>query len=153
MNKREERFIVDAMLGNIVTWLRILGYDTIYWNGDDGGLIEKALKEDRIILTMDRELALNAIRNGLETFYILKNDSPEVLAELAERYGIELHFDPNMTRCPVCNAPLKFMNDKPREEWMCPNCGKRYWKGSHWKNIVKTIKDAEEKLIKLRSSI
>ena len=147
MNERKERFIVDAMLGNVVTWLRILGYDTIYWSGDDGGLIKKALEENRIILTMDRVLALNAIRNGLETFYISKNDSPEILAGLAKRYGIKLTFDRNRTRCPACNAPLKFVNDKPREEWMCPNCGKKYWKGSHWRNIVKTIKDAEEKFV------
>ena len=146
MRELEEKFIVDAMLGNIVTWLRILGYDTVYWSGDDGELIKKALDENRIILTMDRELALNAIRNGLETFYISKNDSPEVLAELAKRYGIKLRFDRNRTRCPVCNTPLKLVNDKPREEWICSNCGKRYWRGSHWRNIMKTIKDAEERL-------
>ena len=145
MSGRRERFIVDAMLGNIVTWLRILGYDTIYWSGDDGELIKRAREENRIILTMDRELALNAIRNGLDIFYISKNDSSEVLAELAKRYGIKLRFDRDRTRCPVCNAPLKLVNDMPREEWICPNCGKRYWRGSHWRNIMKTIKDAEEK--------
>ena len=70
MSGRRERFIVDAMLGNIVTWLRILGYDTIYWSGDDGELIKRAREENRIILTMDRELALNAIRNGLDTLHL-----------------------------------------------------------------------------------
>ena len=32
---RNKKFAVDAMLKNIVSWLRILGYDTVYWGGED----------------------------------------------------------------------------------------------------------------------
>jgi len=144
------RFIVDAMLGNMISWLRILGYDTLYWEGDDKKLIEVAMKEDRIILTMDRDLALIAARNGLEAFLIPNNEASRILAELSKRYGISLEFDPYETRCPVCNHLLEMVNAESREEWICPSCGKKYWKGSHWRNIMKTIMDARRERARRR---
>jgi len=49
------RFIADAMLGKLAKWLRLAGLDVIYFNDiDDNILIDKALSEDRVILTRDR---------------------------------------------------------------------------------------------------
>lgn len=143
---RDKKFIVDAMLKNIVSWLRILGYDTTYWDGDDGELLKLAKQENRIILTMDRDLALSALRNGLEVALIMENESSEVLASLALRYGISLDFNPGQTRCPICNHVLILLRRAGREEWLCSNCGKKYWKGSHWKNMVKVFEGAQKKL-------
>lgn len=137
------RFIVDAMLGNIVSWLRILGYDSIYWNGDDGDLIKKAEEENRIILTMDRGVAASAHRLGIKAMLIAKNETPKVLAELRKKYGVNLEFDPEETRCPVCNNLLTITSLHPRKMWLCPRCGKQYWIGGHWKNIVKILEEAK----------
>ncbi|MCX8187057.1 MAG: Mut7-C RNAse domain-containing protein [Nitrososphaeria archaeon] len=141
----DRKFVVDAMLKNIVSWLRILGYDAIYWGGEDDELLRLAKQERRIILTMDRDLALSALRNGLEVILIMENDPSDILANLASRYGISLEFNPNRTRCPICNHKLTLSRKEGREEWLCPNCGKRYWKGSHWKNIIKVFEDSQKK--------
>lgn len=143
---RDRKFIVDAMLKNIVSWLRILGYDTVYWCGEDSGLLKLAKQDGRIIVTMDRELALSALKNGLESTLVMRNDASEVLAMLASKYGVSLDFDPGQTRCPLCNHVLKLSRVGKREEWTCPNCNKKYWRGSHWKNIVKVFDEAKRRL-------
>ena len=53
----EIRFIADEMLGRLAKWLRAIGYDTIYYSGgEDSGLVQQALEEDRTILTRDADL-------------------------------------------------------------------------------------------------
>jgi uncharacterized protein with PIN domain len=50
-------FIADVMLGSLARWLRILGYDVVYDSRlDDAALVERAVKEKRVILTRDRRL-------------------------------------------------------------------------------------------------
>ncbi|MBI2903001.1 MAG: hypothetical protein HYY12_05370 [Candidatus Methylomirabilis oxyfera] len=50
------RLVADAMLGRLAKWLRVLGYDTLYWRGDDAGLLRLAVAEDRLVLTRDTRL-------------------------------------------------------------------------------------------------
>ncbi len=50
------RLVADAMLGRLAKWLRALGYDTLYWRGDDAGLVRIAMVEDRLLLTGDTRL-------------------------------------------------------------------------------------------------
>ncbi|HEY3346611.1 MAG TPA: Mut7-C RNAse domain-containing protein, partial [Nitrospirota bacterium] len=50
----DKKFAVDAMLGKLARWLRILGYDTTYRQEiADDELVRNALDEGRIILTRD----------------------------------------------------------------------------------------------------
>jgi len=139
------------MLKNLVSWLRILGYDTLYCGGEDEEVLRIARKEQRIILTMDRGLALTALRRGLPVMLIAENDVSKILAKLASKYDISLEFDARNTRCPVCNHELLLSITEEREEWLCPNCGKKYWRGSHWRNISKTITEAKRHLAQKKS--
>ena len=143
---RSCRFVADAMLKNIVSWLRILGYDTIYWGGGDREVLGIAEGEGRVILTMDRGLAAIAARRGLRAFLFQENDIPGILARIARELGLSLSFDPRHTRCPVCNHPLNLEHRSGREEWICPGCGKKYWRGSHWRNISRTLEEARKRL-------
>jgi uncharacterized protein with PIN domain len=53
------RFIIDTMLGNLVTWLRLLGFDTVYINSrDDEEIILRALSEARVLVTRIRSWLL-----------------------------------------------------------------------------------------------
>lgn len=126
------------MLGSLVTWLRILGYDTEYWKGEDKEMLEVAKKENRIILTKDRDVVRFAEKNGIPVLNLTSTDVPEALATVAEVFGISLEFDEKRTRCPVCNAPLKICGSR----WFCEGCGKEYWIGSHWVDISKKLSEA-----------
>ncbi|MEN2974295.1 MAG: Mut7-C RNAse domain-containing protein [Candidatus Caldarchaeales archaeon] len=147
---RSLRFLVDAMLGNLVSWLRILGYDTLYWDGDDDKLVERAIRENRIILTKDRELYTYAKRTGLEAFLVNENDVKDILSEISKNYRVCLDFDPKQTRCPICNGELKMNEIGSGKQWTCIVCGKHYWIGSHFRNISKTLEEAKKRTQSIR---
>src|SRR4030042_248690 len=52
------KFLVDRMLGKLAKALRLLGYDAIYFQGEDlTQLIRLAREQDRVILTRNTKLA------------------------------------------------------------------------------------------------
>ncbi|MEJ2781578.1 Mut7-C RNAse domain-containing protein [Stygiolobus sp. CP850M] len=134
-----QKFVVDAMLGKLARWLRILGYDTAYNNNFvDWKILKIASDENRIIITRDRGLCVRARKRGLECFYVIPGlKIEEILAKLSSKYSIDLNIvDPNFSRCSVCNGVLKKVNDNL---WECTRCHKKYWKGSHWRTIESTL--------------
>ncbi|MCC6023414.1 MAG: hypothetical protein LM600_01790 [Thaumarchaeota archaeon] len=36
---------------------------------------------------------------------------------------------------------------------MCPRCSKKYWRGSHWRNISRTLEEARKRLQALRHDL
>lgn len=51
----EPMFIIDVTVGRLAKWLRAMGYDALFVRDiDDGGLVQIAQQEGRIILTRDR---------------------------------------------------------------------------------------------------
>ena len=158
------KFIVDAMLGKLARWLRMLGHDVIYSTElSDSGLLELAKKENRVLLTKDLELYRRAIARGIDAFYLEGKSESERLAEVAKRYNLTLEIDMEKSHCPLCNTKLEAT---PKEQlsgelekntftyydkfWKCPNCRQVYWQGAHWKQISNTIKEAQAKLEKLK---
>ncbi len=85
------RFLVDCMLGRMKSWLRLFGYDTIYASdeADDGELLEMAKKEDRIVLSRDRELIERCRQRGIEALRIHSVNTAEQLTEVMLGVGIE----------------------------------------------------------------
>ena len=162
MEKNEEsseKFIADAMLGEVARWLRILGYDVLYSrNYTDKQILSIAMKTGRIILTRDRGLYSRAKKRNLKVVYVSTDNIVERLAEIVLKTGISLDPDPRKSRCPECNSPLIIVRDKekvrdrvpPRaleandEFYMCPRCGRVYWEGSHWRNIRRIVREALE---------
>ena len=55
------RFLVDAMMGRLLRWLRVLGIDTLLREDGEtiGEVFTRAHAEQRILLTRDRKLAEN----------------------------------------------------------------------------------------------
>lgn len=139
------RFLADCMLGKLVRWLRILGYDVAYFRYlEDNKLLAIALLEKRVLLTKDRTLAAL----GREWAYYVRGETlPEQLLELKNTFGLTFSLPP---RCSLCNVPLQ---DVPPEEAKkdvplfvsvsfhsfrrCPSCGKVFWPGTHWNKIQK----------------
>lgn len=156
------KFIADGMLGKLSRWLRILGHDVRYSNKlDDARLITTARREKRVLLTRDFELYKQATTKGIDTLYLEGQTGEEKLAELAERFGIDLNVDMTISRCPKCNMKVKPLSkervqDRVEENtflhydafWECPKCRQIYWQGAHWAKIRKTLKNARESLKK-----
>lgn len=153
-------FIVDAMLGKLARWLRIMGHNVKYAaKTNDAELIDISEKEKRILLTRDFALYKHGLAKNVETFYVEGNNEVERLSGLAKRFNIALNVNLKKSRCPLCNAKLKSVPKTTIENelrkntllhydtfWKCPTCHQIYWQGSHWAKIFLALQDAQEKL-------
>jgi len=151
MAQDEKRFIADVMLGRLAKWLRIIGYDTLYFRKiEDSQLIRMAMREGRILLTRDNEL-FN--RGGFQGLFIdgadLKNQLAQVIKEVKLRPKIRTSI-----RCPRCNERLiavgreqiresvpAYVYDNQREFSRCPRCDRVFWKGTHWQRIERRLRE------------
>lgn len=145
-----QRFIADAMLGRLARWLRILGYDTAYEKViKDEALVERAVREQRWLLTRDRRLVLRKLLRGRHTL---------IMSDLVEGQLGQLHrdhmVDLDMThqrdyRCADCNVvpisispevavPLvpPFVARHFQTFLQCPRCRKVFWPGTHWEHLL-----------------
>ncbi len=150
------------MLGKLARFLRMMGQDVIYLTqlGDNELLILTKIK-DSILLTRDLELYKRAISQGLNSFYVEGNRVPAQLSEVTKRYGVPLDIDMDKSYCPLCNIKLAIATKEQvknklepntylycEQFWQCPNCEQIYWQGSHWKQIRKTLKQAQQNFVK-----
>jgi uncharacterized protein with PIN domain len=159
------RFIVDRMLGRLIAWLRIFGYDTISaldlepTPNEDTMLIDIAKNERRILVSRDRALIDRAKRASADAVLVSSDDVRDQLEELMRVYRLDI--DPGMTRCTACNSTLREATEADMERirsskevperlmsdyslfWLCDKCGKVYWQGSHWRNILKTAEEVK----------
>ena len=154
------KFIADGMLGKLTRWLRMLGQDVEYSRSlNDEQLIKTAKAEDRILLTHDLKLYQLARKRGVDTTLVEDATEAEKLASLARRFNFKLEIDVTVSRCPKCNTLIrpvskdKILDRIPEatsthynEFWECSGCGQVYWRGSHWKRIEKTLKEARQVL-------
>jgi uncharacterized protein with PIN domain len=154
------KFIADGMLGKLTRWLRMLGQDVEYFKSlNDEQLIKTAKAENRVLLTRDLKLYQLARKRGVDTTLVKGAMEAEKLAGLARRFEFKLEIDVAVSRCPKCNSSIravskeKILDSVPEatstyydEFWECPGCGQVYWRGSHWKRIEKTLKEARQAL-------
>lgn len=147
-----EKFILTKELGRLVKWLRILGFDTIYFTAKNiSSLIITALREDRIILT--RNLRFNSAV-GTKMLQIKDDSVVGQLKQVIQELGLKLAEKNLFTRCIICNSELKTTAKekvegrvpeyifKTQEEFSwCPTCDKIYWSGTHWGNVKDTLKE------------
>jgi uncharacterized protein with PIN domain len=157
------KFLVDRMLGRLVAWLRIFDYDTQsalelhIEENEDRRLVELALQESRVLLSRDRELIDRAKKAGAEAILISPDKVTDQLCELLRH--ITITTVPIMERCTVCNGRLRLATPEDlshtadyvpehliaegKEFWVCQSCGKIYWMGSHWRNILRTTSEID----------
>jgi len=148
------KFILTKELGRLAKWLRILGFDTVYYNQDNlSSLIIQALRDERIILTRNQRLPQ---ARGLK-IVLIKNE--KIKAQVAEiLQTLKIKPDPEMmfSRCILCNVELvDIAKDKVKDkvpEYVfntqedfitCPQCNRIYWQGTHWGNVRKTLEEVK----------
>lgn len=155
------KFILDVHLGKLAKYLRLCGFDVLYnfkWN--DNEIIEKSIKENRIILTHDKGLLMN--KKVIKGYFVRSLDPEEQLVEIIQRFLL-LRKIKLFSRCLDCNNKLKrisrkevigkverFIYEKYRKFFYCEVCNKIYWKGPHYKNMKCFIKKIKSKLYLLK---
>ena len=152
---RVTRFILDAHLGKLARYLRMLGFDTLYRNDySDEEIIEIAREEKRIILTRDKLLLRSPrVDHG---YYVRAVEKHAQLREVVKKFDLYLQFR-TFTRCMTCNATLLVkpkdairdrippdIYDCYQEFYYCPSCDKLFWRGSHFERMERFIRDLIE---------
>jgi uncharacterized protein len=146
----EPRFLVDAMLGRLARWLRLLGFDTAYDAAiSDADVARRAFEEGRIVVTRDRALPDEW---RLPRVLVIRSETPgEQLRELARVFPLRRDARP-FSRCSRCNAPLesvaaeavaaqvpaRVLAGRPVFQ-RCGACGRVYWQGSHVERIRRAL--------------
>ena len=144
------------MLGSLATWLRILGYDTLY---SPDFKDEELLDCTRIVLTRDKQLYERLKLRGKRVIFIESIDVIDQVAEVLSKIGVK-EIKRNPVRCPVCNGRLKPVSKKEvkglvppkvyerREIFRrCEQCGKIYRIGKHRLDILEKIEKIRRKLL------
>lgn len=151
--------MVDGMLGSLARKLRMYGFDTLYKAElSDTDLIKIANVEKRILLTADRELFARAVNSNVDSVLAADNSDTERLASIFKDLKISVELDAEKSRCAVCNGVLDEADksslkalpntvlERQEKFYACKNCGKVYWKGSHWRRIEAMAKEVSKKV-------
>jgi hypothetical protein len=143
--EKTRRFIADCHLGKTAKYLRLLGFDTLYFRQiDDDALIVLALKEKRMILTRDRELSE---RSTAACYYLEAVAVDAQLRELLGGLGLKAECRP-FSRCLRCNTLLQPIGKEAAAQRVapkvaryfdrfdfCPVCDKVFWHGDHYRRM------------------
>lgn len=150
---RETRFIADAHLGGLAHLLRMLGYDTLYSNHlHDDDIVEIGQREERVILTRDRELLKR--KEVARGCYVHALKPEAQFAEIVERLQLAAGARP-FSLCLHCNLPLKPVDKAAVLDQLpgriaqlyerfctCEGCRRVFWEGSHWDRMWARLREA-----------
>jgi uncharacterized protein with PIN domain len=148
---REPRFVIDANLGRLARYLRLLGFDCLYKNTfSDDDVARISQQQARIVLTRDRRLLQRKIiSHGL---FVRATQPRQQVGEVMQRLDLYALSRP-FSRCARCNGDLKAVDKgaiaaqlqpKTRRYYddflQCGQCGQLYWQGSHHQRSQQLIK-------------
>ncbi|HEX2242632.1 MAG TPA: Mut7-C RNAse domain-containing protein [Gammaproteobacteria bacterium] len=147
---RTSRFVLDAHLGRLARYLRLLGFDAWYRNDyDDRTLARICQSERRILLTRDRGLLKRStVTHG---YYVRETQPLRQAREVLGRFDLYRAARP-FKRCLHCNGLIK---EVTKEEilnrlepnthryfdqfWVCESCQRIYWQGSHYERMQRLV--------------
>ena len=152
--KNTMKFIVDHNVGKLAKWLRMMGYDTWFFTGDDDWqMVITALNEDRVILTRDTQIMkMGVIESGRLRAILIQSDKPEEqISQVVESLDLDTRSG-LFTVCLECNRPLEARTRQQVKERVppyvfrtqnqyveCPECHRIYWKGTHWQAMTRKL--------------
>lgn len=147
---RDPRFVLDVHLGRLAAYLRMLGFDALYQNRcADERLAEVSRDEHRILLTRDVGLLKRScVTHG---YYLRATQPRRQITEVVARFHLARLARP-FSRCLRCNTLLEpagkdqVLHQLPaqvaelHDEFLrCPDCGRAYWKGGHFRRMCQWI--------------
>lgn len=145
------RLLADRMLGKLVKYLRIAGFDTLFLEGGKNP-VDEARKSRRILLTRNRTVAERCRARGLDCLLVEENYPHGQTGEVVRKLGAVRHARP-FTRCVACNIPLEDVQDKAEVKgWVppfvyrsrnafmrCPGCGRIFWDATHKRSMQRLL--------------
>jgi uncharacterized protein len=152
----EISFIVDSNAGKLARWLRMMGYDALFFRDiDDGQLVDLALAEGRVVVTRDTQIARRRVAASGKVRVILSRDDDPKKQLLQVTKELDLDWrGTEFTRCMECNRRLV---PRSREEvkdlvppyvfrtqsryMQCPTCSRVYWHGTHWQRMKESLEE------------
>lgn len=150
----EPKFIADSNVGKLARWLRMMGYDTLFFNNiDDDKLIDIALEEGRLVLTRDTQITKRRVAtNGQLKIVLTKDDDPKKqLRQVVTALKLDCCLR-QFTRCLECNQSLiprsieevkelvpPYVFRTQTQYTQCPSCLRVYWRGTHWQRMKKEL--------------
>jgi len=147
---RKTKFIADIHLGDIVKYMRVLGFD-VYFKPSlfTQKIIEISKKENRIILTKSRRLL--KIKEVTHAIFIRPGTTAEQIKKIVDFLDIKDSIKP-FSRCLRCNNLVKSVSKEsiadripPKTREFCDQytycdlCDKIYWNGTHFIKMNKAI--------------
>lgn len=144
-------FVADCMLGRLAKWLRILGFDVLYFSrAEDRELVDVARREGRVLLTRDTGLIERTAKRPNRLF-VRSDGWEDQVAQVLDEYGLWDKIRPN-TRCVECNLPLKplsrerarnlvtpYVREHASSFAVCPGCDRVFWQGTHYGDMERKI--------------
>jgi uncharacterized protein len=149
------RFVIDANLGRLARYLRLLGFDCLYRNDYSDDMVAKISSEsERIVLTRDRSLLQRKI---IIYGYFVRASTPKIqVKEVLKRYNL-FHLIAPLVRCTRCNGILKKTEKQKIEHRLepltkqyyhdfliCMTCRQIYWQGSHYERAMHLVDEFKE---------
>ena len=143
-------------MGKLARWLRLMGYDARFFDGDDDSeLVALAKAEGRVILSRDTLIMQRRlITSGKIRAVLIDSDRPErQVRQVVATLGLDSHFKP-FSICLECNQPLVERAKDELKELVppyvfktqnyfrqCPNCERLYWRGTHWQAMTRRLEE------------
>jgi uncharacterized protein with PIN domain len=141
-------------VGKLARWLRMMGFDSVFFTGaDDSELVKQALAEDRVLLTRDTGIfQRRAVKSGKLRAVLFDSEEPEQqMRRLLAEFELVKEARP-FTLCLECNKPLVEKNRDEVKDHVppyvftsqthyveCPFCRRIYWRGTHWQAMKKKL--------------
>ena len=152
----EITFIVDSNAGKLARWLRMMGYDALFFNDiEDGRLVDMAMKEGRVVVTRDTQIAKRrVVANGSLRVILTRDDDPRrQLLQVMKELSLDCR-QMQFTRCLECNRRLKprskedvkdlvppYVFSTQTQYMQCPSCSRVYWQGTHWQRMKSALEE------------
>lgn len=148
------KFIVDSNAGKLARWLRIMGYDALFFKDiEDSILVDIALREGRVILTRDTQIMKRRVitKDQVKACLLQHDDPKKQLSQVITELKLDCYLK-QFTRCLECNEELlsKTKEDikelvppyvfRTQTQYMqCPSCQRIYWRGTHWQRMKEEL--------------
>ena len=146
------KFILTKEVGRLARWLRILGFDAVYYREDNTArVLLLALREERIVVTRNK-LLFDKI--SAKAVYLREERVEAQLKAMIGKLKILIDEEKMFSRCVLCNKALTAVDKqsikervpayvyKTQDAFMeCSLCRRVYWPGTHWGKIKKALKN------------